>query len=263
MKTTIHWIVAAAVLTWASPVLAHHKVCPADSVRAGDLCVDRYEASVWRVPDPEGANKGLVKKIRKGAILDASELTEKGAMPLGAAVDDYGACGNDGEGCTDVFAVSVPGVLPSSDITWFQAQQACTMAGKRLPTSAEWQKAAEGTPDAGTDDGVTDCNVDSALVQVASGSRAACQSSFGAFDMVGNLWEWTGDWIAATTNPTSWGGFSDDTLSFAGASESQQGPAAPRRGGGFAEGASAGPFALAAMRLPLSSGIVGFRCARR
>ena len=40
--------------------------CPKDSVLSGSLCIDKYEASVWRVPDPTGANKGLVRKIPPG-----------------------------------------------------------------------------------------------------------------------------------------------------------------------------------------------------
>jgi len=34
--------------------------------RTSVICVDRYEASVWHVPDPTGRNKRLVVKIQKG-----------------------------------------------------------------------------------------------------------------------------------------------------------------------------------------------------
>jgi formylglycine-generating enzyme required for sulfatase activity len=92
--------------------------------------------------------------------------------------------------------VSVPGVTPSANVTWFQAQEACANAGKRLPTNAEWQIAATGTPDPGPDDGATDCNTSAAGVSpVDTGSRAKCVSSRGAFDMVGNRFEWVADWV--------------------------------------------------------------------
>jgi formylglycine-generating enzyme required for sulfatase activity len=52
-----------------------------------------------------------------------------------------------------VYAVSIPGVPPSACITWFQANQACLLAGKRLLTNREWQGGAAGTPDPGTDNG--------------------------------------------------------------------------------------------------------------
>jgi formylglycine-generating enzyme required for sulfatase activity len=61
----------------------------------------------------------------------------------------------------------LPGVLqlrrraPALYLTWFQAQQACMSVGKRLPTNAEWQAAAAGTPDTGdADDHATTCNTD-------------------------------------------------------------------------------------------------------
>ncbi|MGH8477343.1 MAG: SUMF1/EgtB/PvdO family nonheme iron enzyme, partial [Methylococcales bacterium] len=40
-----------------------------------------------------------------------------------------------------IYARSEAGETPSGKITWFQAQQACVNAGKRLPTNAEWQMA--------------------------------------------------------------------------------------------------------------------------
>jgi len=58
-------------------------------------------------------------------------------------------------------------VLPSGCITWFQANQACLLSGKRLLTNREWQGAAASTPDPGTDNGTTDCNISTAGVQLA------------------------------------------------------------------------------------------------
>jgi hypothetical protein len=34
--------------------------CQPDAVEAGTACLDRYEASIWRVPDPTARNAGLV-----------------------------------------------------------------------------------------------------------------------------------------------------------------------------------------------------------
>ena len=39
------------------------------------------------------------------------------------------------------------GVRPATNITWFQAQAACRLAGKHLATDEEWLAAASGTPD--------------------------------------------------------------------------------------------------------------------
>ena len=40
--------------------------CPVDAVVSGTGCMDKYEASVWRVPNPTTANKALVAKIQQG-----------------------------------------------------------------------------------------------------------------------------------------------------------------------------------------------------
>ena len=140
--------------------------CPDDMVAVGSLCVDKYEASVY----------------------DAAT----GGSQLGVGSDDYAPCANSGSNCgatatNPIYARSADGVTPSAHITWYQALQACSNVGKRLPTSAEWQTAASGSPsgDAGG------CNLTSTVA--ATGSLPSCVSSTGAFDMIGNLWEWVAD----------------------------------------------------------------------
>jgi formylglycine-generating enzyme required for sulfatase activity len=228
--------------------------------------MDKYEASVWRVPNATTANRSLVDRIRRGRAT-AADLAAGGATQLGMFTDDYAPCANDGQNCAnDIYAVSLPGVLPSMNITWFQAEEACANAGKRLPTSAEWQVAANGTPDPGPDNGTTDCNsaVPTGLFSASpTGSRSRCVSARGAFDMVGNVAEWVADWVPASASCPGWGGFSDDAMCLAGASTTLNSPGALVRGGGFA--VAGGPLAgpLAVTNHPAStSGLVGFRCTR-
>jgi len=159
--------------------------------------------------------------------------------------------------------VSIPGVTPSANITQIQAIAACRNAGKRLLTNGEWTAAALGTPDPGTDDGTSDCNVDSTSAVANTGSRSLCVSDTGAFDMVGNLAEWVVDWVPGSTGVCpGWGGFSDDLMCLAGAS-TIGGPGALIRGGVFDFGAFAGVFAVDGVGDPsYSSPGVGLRCAR-
>src|SRR5262245_49552328 len=119
--------------------------CPADAVVAGAGCMDKYEASVWRVPSPTTTNRTLVARIRQGKAT-AADLAAGGATQLGIrAPFNYAPCAQSGQNCADdIYAVSLPGVIPSSSITWFQAQAACENAGKRLPSNAEWQAAVAG-----------------------------------------------------------------------------------------------------------------------
>jgi hypothetical protein len=236
--------------------------CAPDALAAGTVCLDRYEASVWRVPDPDTANASLVAKIRLGRA-DRGELGAAGATPLGGRGDDYAPCADDGQGCADLYAVSIPSVVPAAFITWFQAQQACTNSGKRLPTSAEWQVGANGTPDPGPDDGIADCNTAARGTPALTGERSRCTSARGASDAAGNLSEWVADWIPTSTTCTGWASFSDDLMCLAGANAIKGAPGALLRGGGFRDAAAAGPLAISGIFDPTrAEDSIGFRCAR-
>lgn len=158
------------------------EICPPDSVRSGRGCIDKYEASVWETTDA-----AVVAKIKAGTVTLA-DLQGAGAVQRGSASDDYGvACPDTGNGCKDFYAVSISGVIPSRFLTWFQAAAAARNAGKRLPTNAEWQTAAFGTPDGAP------CIV--SAVGPGNTGTVGCVSDVGAFDMVGNPWEWVADWM--------------------------------------------------------------------
>jgi formylglycine-generating enzyme required for sulfatase activity len=225
--------------------------------------MDRYEASVWRVPNPATTNANLVSKIRLGSA-ELVDLTAGGATQLGTASDNYAPCTSNGQSCADdIYAVSLPALIPAANISWFQAQEACANAGKRLPTSAEWQVGANGTPDAGPDNGTSDCNSDSTGSVTLTGDRKNCQSARGAFDMVGNLDEWVTDWVPLSTTCSNWGGLSDDLMCLFGASNAALSPGVLLRGGDYRNRSSAGPLAVVGSGGPFNSrAFVGFRCAR-
>src|SRR5438093_2574103 len=75
------------------------KKCPLDALVSGTVCMDKYEASVWRVPNPATTNKGLVTKIQKGKAT-AEDLALGSATQLGVASDDYAPCADSGQNCT-------------------------------------------------------------------------------------------------------------------------------------------------------------------
>lgn len=236
--------------------------CAPDAVVAGTVCLDAYEASVWRVPNPRTTGATLVRRIQQGSATRA-DLLAGGATQLGTAGDNYAPCRDDGQGCAnDIYAVSLPAEKPAALITWFQAQEACANSGKRLPTSAEWQIGANGTPDPGPDNGTTDCNSNTGVASL-TGARSSCVSARGAFDMVGNLAEWVADWVPVSTDCPGWGSLSDDQMCLAGASTSRTGPGALLRGGWFFGGPVAGPLNVLGALQPYNlRDFVGFRCAR-
>ncbi len=132
-------------------------------------------------------------------------------------------CPFDNPGTTEVKAVSVAGAVPQAYIDQIQAGDACANAGKRLCTDAEWLRACQGPAGTTYPYGDTDelgvCNdhrsehvaveyfgttaswiytmlEDSCLDQLPetvdlTGSRTGCVTAEGAYDMMGNVHEWT------------------------------------------------------------------------
>jgi len=241
--------------------------CPQDSVLTGTTCIDKYEASVWQTTDA-----AVIQKIKDGTVT-LDDLTAAGAIQLGLATSDLvtAGCVTTGNDCTNFYAVSIPGVKPAAFISWFQAAAAARNAGKRLPTNAEWQAAALGTRDPGVDDDNLDtCNVSADGIvgndPVDTGSRRGCVSNVGAFDMVGNLWEWVADWAPLSTCGQSlFSGTADFNCLTPASGASAGGPSALARGGGFSDKAGgAGVFAVSGTVSPTNgtSPTFGFRAAR-
>jgi formylglycine-generating enzyme required for sulfatase activity len=100
----------------------------------------------------------------------------------------------------------------------------------------------------------------------ATGSRSACVSDVGAFDMVGNLWEWVAEWGDFANGCASWSGNFGSDISCVGGpgSPTSNLPAGMTRGGSWDSHAPfAGVFAVNVFNDPSSPfGFVGFRCAR-
>ena len=152
-----------------------------------------------RTHDPIcGDDEQPPREVVLGAFeIDRTEVT----VARYQACVDAGAC--TPPGCP--FDAAVTPDLPVSCLTWDQAQAFCAFAGGRLPTEAEWERAAR----AGAriypwgDDKPTCAH---AVITGCGGApqpvggRLAGASEFGALDMAGNVREWVADWY----DPVSW-----------------------------------------------------------
>lgn len=86
---------------------------------------------------------------------------------------------------------------PLVNVSWEQADWLCRVQGKRLPTEAEWEKAAIG-PSKGYNPKIED-RPDSGKCNTRHPERTAdvCsegEKGWGLCDMHGNVWDWVSDW---------------------------------------------------------------------
>jgi formylglycine-generating enzyme required for sulfatase activity len=220
----------------------------------------------WFVMGASGMNpdEGPERRVHLDAFqMDRYEIT----------VEDYARCVRAG-GCTEPevqhdsenptynWGASGRERHPINGVNWFQAASYCEWAQGRLPTEAEWEKAARGADGRFYPWGnqQPDCSrvVMSGCGSFGSqpvGTRKPGTSPYGIFDMAGNVAEWVED----VYDPKFYGWMPDNNPANVDRdSQSER----VTRGGSFGY---AGDSLVATARIPgipdSASEDVGFRCA--
>jgi sulfatase modifying factor 1 len=151
-----------------------------------------------------GSEKGFKdERPRETISLDAFfiDLTE-------VTVGDYKACIASGA-CHKAgpnYRGFSESKFPITGVSWFDATDFCRSKGKRLPTEAEWEKAARGTDGRRFPWGDEAATCERAIIK--EGDPNGCgrgkvwpvaskaPTLYGLYDMAGNVHEWVNDWYS-------------------------------------------------------------------
>lgn len=173
-------------------------------------------------PLPSGGKGGVMIYVSAGDFgmgyneaMDPDELPFHRVYLDGYYIDkfevtagDYQTClseggcprpSGSGGGCN--FGNSALSDNPMNCVDWEEARKFCQWAGKRLPTEAEWEKAARGTDNRLYPWGSQGPSCSTAIFDNGCGKKSTWPvgsktngaSPFGVMDMAGNVFEWAAD----------------------------------------------------------------------
>lgn len=212
-------------------------------ITSGSYWVPSENVSPFQV----GQNQRLDHKTLPEFLIDQTEITVAQYKQFKPDYDE--TLYTNGEECPQ---------CPAMAINWFDAQQYCQWAGKRLPTENEWEAAARGDSKNAfpwgeewlEGFGNIHGDQDGFVGAAPPGSFPKGASPFGALDMVGNMWEWVSTPVVLSSLAESPPGLQNNSLHLA-------------KGGGWTS--PSGMTAISYRNLvdpSMNNPTFGFRCAK-
>jgi formylglycine-generating enzyme required for sulfatase activity len=184
-------------LAWAAPAWSQQAGGPRRKAAAPRIALIPAGAFWMGSPDGVGpADEHPRHKVYVSAFqMDRFDVT---AEEFAACVK-AGECAAPGTGELCNYGVAARSKDPINCVTWDQAESYCEWLGKRLPTEAEWEKAARGGADTKWSFG-EDSPVLGAYAWYAANSGGSTHpvgmknpNQYGLYDMAGNVWQWVSD----------------------------------------------------------------------
>ncbi len=182
-------LVPAGQFTMGDPVATSGVNTPLHPVQLSEYYIDKYEVTNQQFAD--FLNDQGNQEESNATWLDESAANVEGHLHQmdGVWTPDEGFANH-----------------PVVEVTWYGAQAYCNWRGARLPTEAEWEKAARGEQDTrsypwGEDIGcdLANYNACGLAVTVPVDQYPAGVSPYGIYNMSGNVSEWTADYLSTYT----------------------------------------------------------------
>ncbi len=200
----------------ATPIQVVNEISEKDGMVLVFIPAGEFKMGSSKTEDSQTLDEELPQHIvyLEDYWIDSNEVTN---AQYAMCVADAGACTKPHENFSLSRSLYYDNILydnyPVIFVSWSQAEAYCTWAGRRLPSEAEWEKAARGPEgrifpwgndfdgtignycDINCVNGWKDDRYDDGYIDTSpAGSYLEGVSVYGAFDMAGNVYEWVADW---------------------------------------------------------------------